>query len=67
MIDLTNRSEDPASAANGFQWVRNRLGFEYSDECLDLGVSWRRDYEVIGTFRKGSTFAIHIALKGVSR
>lgn len=67
VIDLTNRSEDPASAANGFQWVRNRLGFEYSDECLDLGVSWRRDYEVIGTFRKGSTFALHIALKGVSR
>lgn len=67
VIDLTNRSEDPASAANGFQWVRNRLGIEYSDDCLDLGVSWRRDYEVIGTFRKGSTFALHIALKGISR
>ncbi|HZU50673.1 MAG TPA: LPS-assembly protein LptD, partial [Sphingomicrobium sp.] len=67
VIDLTNKREDPLSTANGFQFVRNRLGIEYSDDCLDLGVSWRRDYEVIGTFRKGSTFALHIALKGVSR
>ena len=50
-----------------FQPVRNRLGIEYEDDCLQLGVTWRRDYERIGTFRKGSTFAIHLALKGVSR
>lgn len=67
VIDLTNKQEDPTSLSNGFQFVRNRLGIEYSDNCLDLGVSWRRDYEVIGNFRKGSTFALHIALKGVSR
>jgi LPS-assembly protein len=67
VIDLTNKHEDPTSLSNGFQFVRNRLGIEYSDKCLDLGLSWRRDYEVIGNFRKGSTFALHIALKGVSR
>jgi LPS-assembly protein len=47
--------------------VRTRLGVQYEDDCLTLGVTWRRDYERIGTFRKGSTFAIHLALKGVSR
>ena len=67
VIDLTNKQEDPTSLSNGFQFVRNRLGIEYSDNCLELGLSWRRDYEVIGNFRKGSTFALHIALKGVSR
>jgi LPS-assembly protein len=67
VIDLTNRREDPLSTANGFQFVRNRIGIEYEDDCLQLGLSWRRDYEVIGNFRKGSTFALHIALKGVSR
>lgn len=67
VMDLTNKREDPLSTANGFQFVRNRLGIEYEDECLQLGFSWRRDYEVIGNFRKGSTFALHIALKGVSR
>ncbi|HKP34647.1 MAG TPA: LPS assembly protein LptD [Sphingomicrobium sp.] len=67
VIDLTDRTEDPLSLANGWQPVRNRLGIEYEDECLQLGVTWRRDYERIGAFRKGSTFAIHLALKGVSR
>ena len=38
--------------------------FEYEDECLELGLTWRRDYERIGAFRKGSTFALHLALKG---
>jgi LPS-assembly protein len=67
VIDLTDKSEDPLSIANGWQPVRNRLGIEYEDDCLQLGVTWRRDYERIGAFRKGSTFAIHLALKGVSR
>ncbi|MEA3079115.1 MAG: LPS-assembly protein, partial [Sphingomonadales bacterium] len=67
VIDLTNKAEDPLSLANGWQPVRNRIGIEYEDDCLQLGLTWRRDYEQIGTFRKGSTFAIHLALKGVSR
>ena len=67
VIDLTNKSEDPTSTANGWQPVRNRIGIQYEDDCLQLGVSWRRDYEQIGTFRRGSTFAVHLALKGVSR
>ena len=67
VIDLTDKSEDPLSVADGYQPIRNRLGIEYEDECLQLGLTWRRDYERIGAFRKGSTFAIHLALKGVSR
>jgi LPS-assembly protein len=67
VVDLTNTTEDPTSLANGWQPVRNRLGIEYENDCLQLGVTWRRDYERIGTFRKGSTFAIHLALKGISR
>ena len=67
VIDLTDKNEDPLSLADGWEPVRNRLGIEYEDECLQLGVTWRRDYEQIGAFRKGSTFAIHLALKGVSR
>ena len=51
------RSEDPLSLADGFEPVRHRLGIDYEDECLELGLTWRRDYERIGAFRKGSTFA----------
>ena len=67
VLDLTGRDEDPLSLADGFQPVRHRLGFAYEDDCLELGVSWRRDYERIGDFRKGSTFAVRFALKGLGR
>src|SRR3954447_2853915 len=67
VIDLTDKREDPLSLADGFQPVRSRLGIQYEDDCLQVGVTWRRDYEQIGTFRKGSTFSIHLALKGLNR
>jgi LPS-assembly protein len=67
VIDLTGKEEDPLSLADGFAWVRNRLGIAYEDDCLELGLSWRRDYERIGAFRKGSTFGFHLALKGLGR
>jgi LPS-assembly protein len=67
VIDLTDKTEDPLSVADGWEPVRNRLGIQYEDDCLTVGLTWRRDYERIGTFRKGSTFALHLAFKGVSR
>ncbi|HEU5482531.1 MAG TPA: LPS assembly protein LptD [Sphingomicrobium sp.] len=67
VLDLTGRDEDPLSLADGWEPVRNRLGIAYEDDCLELGVTWRRDYERLGEFRKGSTFALQIALKGLGR
>jgi LPS-assembly protein len=67
VLDLTDEHEDPLSLADGFTPVRHRLGIAYEDECLELGLSWRRDYERIGTFRKGSTFVLRLALKGLGR
>ncbi len=67
VIDLTDAKEDPLSLADGYEPVRHRLGVTYEDECLELGLSWKRDYERIGAFRKGSTFALRIALKGLGR
>jgi LPS-assembly protein len=67
VIDLTDKTEDPLSLADGFQPVRHRLGIQYEDDCLEVGVTWRRDYEQIGAFRKGSTFSIHLAFKGLGR
>ncbi len=67
VLDLTDKTEDPLSIADGFTPVRHRLGILYQDDCLELGLTWRRDYERIGTFRKGSTFALHLSLKGLGR
>jgi len=67
VIDLTGKEEDPLSLSDGWAPVRNRLGIAYEDDCLELGLTWRRDYEHIGAFRKGSTFGFHLALKGLGR
>ena len=67
VFDLTSNREDPLTGADGFQPVRLRMGVNYEDECLDLGVSWKRDYERIGDFRKGSTLSFNISFKGLGR
>jgi LPS-assembly protein len=67
VIDLTDKNEDPLSLADGWQPVRQRLGIQYEDDCLEVGLTWKRDYERIGTFRAGNTFGIHLAFKGIGR
>jgi LPS-assembly protein len=67
VLNLTDKAEDPLSLADGFEPVRHRLGVNYEDDCIELGLSWRRDYERIGDFRKGSTFSLRFSLKGLGR
>jgi LPS-assembly protein len=67
VLDLTDKNEDPLSLADGYEPVRHRLGLTYEDECLALGLQWRRDYERIGDFRKGSTFSLQLSFKGLGR
>jgi LPS-assembly protein len=67
VLDLTGKEEDPLSLADGYEPVRHRLGITYEDECLELGLSWKRDYERLGEFKKGSTLALRFALKGIGR
>ncbi len=67
VIDLTTTTEDPLTLADGFEPVRHQLGIQYEDDCIQIGLTWKRDYQTIGTFNAGSTFGIHLALKGVGR
>lgn len=67
VVDLSDTAEDPLNLADGYEPVRHRLGFSYEDDCLELGVAWKRDYERLGQFRKGNTFAITFSLKGIGR
>lgn len=67
VIDLTDAKEDPLSQADGWEPVRERLGIQYEDDCLEIGLTWKRDYERIGTFRAGNRFGVHLALKGIGR
>ena len=67
VIDLTTRNEDPLSTADGFQPIRHRLGVQYEDDCLRLGLSWRRDYVTTGDARAGNGFLLTLAFTNLGR
>lgn len=67
VIDLTDRQEDPLSTADGFEPVRHRIGIAYNDDCIELGLTWRRDYDQTGDARRGNSFLLRLALKNLGR
>ncbi|TCD06916.1 LPS-assembly protein LptD [Erythrobacteraceae bacterium CFH 75059] len=64
-INLTDAAEDPLQTSDGFQPIRTRLGVAYSDDCLEMGVTWRRDYVTAGDARRGDTFQFTFALRNI--
>ena len=66
-IDITTRAEDPLSLANGYQPVRHRIGIAYTDECLDIGLTWRRDYQTSGDARRGDSYLVRLVFRGLGR
>ena len=67
VIDLTDRSEDPTSVADGFDPVRHRVGVQYEDDCLRAGLVWRRDYQDTGDARRGNSFLLTLAFTNLGR
>ncbi|WP_336511970.1 LPS-assembly protein LptD [Sphingomonas arenae] len=67
VLDLTDEEEDPLSLADGLDAVRHRLGLDYEDDCLAIGILWRQDYERIGDDREGSRVQFRLTLKGLGR
>jgi LPS-assembly protein len=65
VFNLTDRNEDPTQTADGFQALRTRLGVAYQDDCLELALTWRRDYVATGDAQKGNTIQIHFALRNL--
>ncbi len=67
VVDLTDRAEDPLSVADGYQPIRHRLGIAYTDDCLDIGLTWRRDYETTGDSRAGNSYLLRLVFRGLGR
>lgn len=65
VVNLTQRSEDPELGSDGFQPLRTRLGVAYQDDCLELALTWRRDYVATGDASKGNSFQIHFAFRNL--
>ena len=66
-VDLTDRNEDPLSISDGFEPIRHRLGVQYEDDCVRLGLTWRRDYQDNGDARAGNSFLLTLALTNLGR
>ncbi len=65
VFNLTDRNEDPTFTADGFDPIRTRLGVAYQDDCLELGLTWRRDYVNTGDAQRGDTFQFYFALRNL--
>ncbi|AYJ87519.1 LPS-assembly protein LptD [Sphingomonas paeninsulae] len=66
-IDLTSTAEDPTTTADGYEPVRHRIGIAYTDNCLDIGLSWRRDYDTTGDATSGNSFLLRLVFRGLGR
>ena len=64
-IDMTGRSEDPATLLDGYTPVRHRLGIAYQNDCVDLGLTWQREYQTLGDARRGSSFLVRLAFRNL--
>lgn len=67
IVDLTSRREDPTALTDGYEAIRHRVGLAYEDDCLRLGISWRRNYVDSGDARKGNSYAIRLSFKNLGR
>ncbi|KHK91816.1 LPS-assembly protein LptD [Novosphingobium malaysiense] len=65
VVNLTDRKEDPIYGSDGFQPLRTRLGAAYEDDCMQIAITWRRDYQATGDARKGNSFQIRFSLKNI--
>jgi len=45
--------------------IRHRLGLAYTDGCLDLAFTWRRDYVTTGDAVRGNSYSLTLSLKNI--
>lgn len=64
-VNLTSKAEDPTNGSDGFQMLRHRLGFAYTDNCLDFSFTWRRDYVATGDASSGNVFQVTFSLRNL--
>ena len=65
VFNLTDRNEDPTLTSDGFEPIRTRLGVAYQDDCLEMGLTWRRDYVTAGDAQRGDTFQLYFSLRNL--
>ncbi len=65
VFNLTSAEEDPTFSPDGFEPIRTRLGVAYQDDCIEFGLTWRRDFITAGDAERGNTFQLFFALRNL--
>ncbi|BBC72572.1 organic solvent tolerance protein [Altererythrobacter sp. B11] len=65
VVNLTDRAEDPRFTSDGFEPLRTRVGIAYSDDCLEFGATWRRDYIRLADSQSGNSFRVYFTLRNL--
>ena len=65
VFNLTDADEDPTLQSDGFEAIRTRLGVAYQGDCLEMGLTWRRDYVTAGDAERGDTFQLYFSLRNL--
>ena len=65
VFNLTGADEDPIFSPDGFEPIRTRLGIAYSDDCIEFGATWRRDFITAGDAARGNSFQVFFALRNI--
>jgi LPS-assembly protein len=65
VVNLTSAAEDPIFQPDGFEPIRTRLGVAYQDDCIEFGLTWRRDFIDAGDARAGNAFQVFFALRNL--
>ena len=65
VVSINERANQNQAIGRNFQPLRTRLGLAYQDDCLELGLTWRRDFVTNGDAKKGDTFEIRFALRNL--
>ncbi|PNU05116.1 LPS-assembly protein LptD [Novosphingobium guangzhouense] len=65
VVNMTSRKDNPEYGSNGFQPLRTRFGAAYEDDCIQISLTWRRDYVALGDVKRGDSFQLGFSLKNL--
>ncbi len=65
VVNLRETDSITQRVTRGFEPLRTRLGLAYQDDCLELGLTWRRDFVTTGDAKKGDIFEVRFALRNL--
>lgn len=65
IFSLSSAEDNPFFTLEGFEPIRTRIGIAYSDECMEFGATFRRDFVTAGDALRGNTFQLFFALRNL--